>query len=54
MLNNPIERLKIVTAAQISSIHTGVMINGIRTPLNPIIGETTCEVTDHGSTLYTE
>ncbi len=54
VLNNPLERLKIVTAAQVSSIHTGVMNNGIRTPLNPIIGETTCQATDQGSTLYTE
>ena len=38
----------------LSSIHTGLLMNGLRSPLNPVLGETFCEITDNGSTLYTE
>jgi len=54
VLNNPLERIQLVTTAMLSSIHTGVLMNGIKSPLNPILGETTCETTENGSMLYTE
>ena len=54
MLGNPFERLKWITAAQIGAIHVGVEATGLRSPLNPILGETLTSTTERGSTLYME
>lgn len=42
LLDNPIERIKYITCAQLASIHTGILSGGLKTPLNPILGETCC------------
>ena len=53
-LESPFERLKYITAAQIGAIHLGVENVGLRSPLNPILGETMVIKTEMGSTLYME
>ena len=54
VLEKPLERIKWITAAQIGAIHVGVKSVGIRSPLNPILGETKCLQTKMGSMLYME
>lgn len=53
-LENPVERLKYITAAQLATIHYGIYTMGLRRPLNPIIGETGMIETTRGSKLYLE
>jgi hypothetical protein len=54
LLDNQVERIKYLTVAYIAGIPTGLMKNGLKTPLNPIMGETSCVQTARGSTLYME
>lgn len=53
-LESPFERLKYITAAQVGAIHVGVENVGLKSPLNPILGETLVTRTEKGSTLYME
>jgi hypothetical protein len=54
ILENPVERLKYITAAQLATIHFGITTMGLRRPLNPILGETGMMETARGSKLYLE
>jgi hypothetical protein len=54
VLENPVERLKYITAAQLATIHYGITTMGLRRPLNPILGETGMSETSRGSRLYLE
>ena len=54
LLENPVERLKYITAAQLATIHTGIITMGLRRPLNPILGETGMSETSRGTKIYLE
>lgn len=54
LLDDPLERIKYVTTASLATIHWGIWKNGLKSPLNPILGETACRTTKWGSTLFCE
>ena len=51
---DPIERLKLVTAMYIAGHHVNPCVIQLRAPLNPIIGETYQKVLDNGAHFYGE
>jgi len=53
-LENPVERMKYISTAMLASLHSGIEVNGLLTPLNPILGETACVKTENGGTIYCE
>jgi len=53
-LENPIERLKYISTAMLASLHSGIEVNGLKTPLNPILGETLVVKTQNGGMIYCE
>jgi hypothetical protein len=44
-IEDSVERLKYISTAQLACIHAAVVNQGLRTPLNPVIGETSCFIT---------
>lgn len=40
LIDNPLERIKYITTAYLAGIHVGVLNQGLKAPLNPILGET--------------
>ena len=53
-IEDSVERLKYISTAQLACIHAAVVNQGLRSPLNPVIGETSCFITQNGSTVYLE
>ena len=51
---DPIERLKYVIAMYVGGHHVNLEVVGLRSPLNPILGETSQMVLDDGSRFYGE
>lgn len=54
ILESPFERLKHLVAAQIGAMRYGIEGVGLKSPLNPILGETRMMTTPKGSRLYCE
>lgn len=53
-LDDPVERMKYISVAMIASLHSGIEGNGLKSPLNPILGETFSYQTKNGGTIYAE
>ena len=54
LLDNPVERVKYVMTACLANLHYSMWKNGLKSPLNPILGETACRKTKRGTMLYCE
>jgi hypothetical protein len=53
-IDDPVERMKYISIALLSSISSGIENQSLKSPLNPILGETLVVETERGSILYAE
>ena len=54
LYDDPVARMQYLTCANLATISFAIEYNGLKSPLNPILGETFVQTTKAGSTLYAE
>ena len=54
LLDSPFQRIKYIVASQVGAISNGIESVGLKSPINPILGETMHMTTEFGSNFYAE